>query len=203
MSLNLDETYWSQRYQEGETGWDIGYASPPLQTYFDQLTDKNLRILIPGAGNAYEAEYLVNKGFTNVYVCDLSESPLQNLKKRCPQLSNNQFLLGNFFDLNTPGNPQVENFDLIIEQTFFCAIDPTLRKSYFEKMLALLKPGGHLVGVLFNAILNSDKPPFSGNKEEYLTYISNDFKIKTFDTCYNSVKPREGRELFMNLEKRV
>lgn len=202
VKLNLDETYWSQRYQEGETGWDIGYASTPLQTYFDQLHDKNIRILIPGAGNAYEAEYLVQQDFTNVFVCDLSEKPLQNLKTRCPQLKEDQLILGNFFELNTPGHTQLAPFDLIVEQTFFCALDPSLRMAYFEKMLQLLKPGGRLVGVLFNTDLNTDKPPFGGNKEEYLRYIGKEFNIKTFDTCYNSIKPREGRELFMNLEKR-
>ena len=59
--LNMDKQYWSQRYQEGQTGWDIGGVSAPLAAYFDQLEDKNLRILIPGAGNAHEAAYLFQK----------------------------------------------------------------------------------------------------------------------------------------------
>ena len=60
MKIKDTETknYWTNRYSKAKTGWDIGYPSTPLKTYFDQLENKDLRILIPGAGNAYEAEYL-------------------------------------------------------------------------------------------------------------------------------------------------
>lgn len=197
MSLNLNEEYWTKRYQADETGWDIGYVSTPLKNYFDQISNKQIKILIPGAGNSYEAEYLVNNGFENVYVCDLSTEPLNNLQKRCPKIKKENLIPGNFFELGGM------KFDLIVEQTFFCALDPALRKKYFEKMSALLNPGGHLMGVLFDDVLNTDRPPFGGNKTEYLTYIGEDFTIRTFEACYNSVEPRQGRELFMNLQKRA
>jgi len=194
MQQNLDSAYWNTRYLENNFGWDIGYISTPLKEYFDQLKDKNLKILIPGAGNSYEAEYLVNNGFKNVYVCDIAAEPLKNLKVRCPKIKDENLLLQDFFSLNI-------KFDLIVEQTFFCALNPSLRKKYFEKMCELLNPNGKLVGLLFNDKLNSDQPPFGGNKEEYLTYIPKKFKIKTFEACYNSVKPRADRELFINLER--
>ena len=74
------------------------------------------------------------------------------------------------------------------------------RKSYVQKMASLLVPGGKLVGVLFNCEFEGG-PPFGGNKEEYLTFFQPFFKIKTFETCYNSIKPRSERELFIILEK--
>jgi hypothetical protein len=58
----LNAVYWDQKYQNQETGWDIGTISEPLKCYIDQLEDKNIRILIPGCGNAYEAKYLIEKG---------------------------------------------------------------------------------------------------------------------------------------------
>lgn len=193
MKPALDEHYWNERYLTDDFGWDAGEITTPLKAYFDQLTDKNLRILIPGAGNSYEAEYLANNGFKNVFVCDLATEPLNNLKKRCAAINPDHLIHGNFFGIEN------RQFDLVVEQTFFCAIDPALRKNYFEKMHALLKPGGTLAGVLFNDKLNVDKPPFGGNKEEYLGYFGNGFKINTLEKCYNSIKPREGRELFINL----
>lgn len=193
MSL-LGKEYWTQRYQSNEIGWDIGYPSMPLKEYIDQLTDKNVSILIPGAGNAYEAEYLFNKEFTNITVIDISAMPLKNLKERLPHFPENKLILENFFEHN-------KKYDLILEQTFFCAIDPALRKSYAKKMHELLNPGGKLVGVLFNDSLNSDKPPFGGNKEEYITYFQSYFHFKTFESCYNSIMPRANRELFINLVK--
>jgi len=67
---------WEKRYQDNETGWDIGSVSRPLQEYFDQLTNKDLRILIPGCGNAHEAAYLHENGFSNVFLVDLASTPL-------------------------------------------------------------------------------------------------------------------------------
>ena len=81
MNLNLSPEYWSNRYQTNDFSWDIGEISTPLKEYIDQLSDKNIPILIPGAGNAYEAEYLHHKGCKNVFVLDYALEPLQNFKR--------------------------------------------------------------------------------------------------------------------------
>lgn len=65
--MQLDADFWNERYSSQQTGWDIGSPSTPLKEYIDQLTDKDIRILIPGCGNAYEAEYLHQQGFSNVF----------------------------------------------------------------------------------------------------------------------------------------
>jgi len=52
------KNYWTRRYNEDKTGWDIGYPSTPLKTNIDQLENKTLKILILGAGNGYGAENL-------------------------------------------------------------------------------------------------------------------------------------------------
>jgi SAM-dependent methyltransferase len=195
MNHDLSAKYWDDRYLNDDFGWDLGQVSPPLKNYFDQLTNKDLAILIPGAGNAYEAEYLVNNGFTNVYVCDFAEQPLKNLLQRCPKIGAEHLLLSDFFEIKDI------KFDLIIEQTFFCAINKNLRNNYFKKTYDLLKPNGKLVGLLFNDVLNEDKPPFGGSKEEYVNYFTYLFTPKIYETAHNSVKPRAERELFIILEK--
>jgi methyl halide transferase len=167
-----------------------------LRSYFDQLNNKDSEILIPGAGNAYEAAYLADKGFKNVWVCDFAEAPLKNLLSRCKNIDSAHLIKSDFFLLDE----KMKQFDLIIEQTFFCAIDPALRRKYFEKTHALLKPGGKLVGLLFNEQFSSP-PPFGGSEEEYRKYFADLFKIKVFEPCTNSIKPRAGRELFINLVK--
>ena len=73
----LDKSYWNQRYLASETGWDIGPVSDPIKEFADQLIDKDLKILIPGAGNAWEAEYLYKIGFSNVHVVDISEKAIE------------------------------------------------------------------------------------------------------------------------------
>lgn len=189
------EKYWKHKYQSQKTGWDMGKISPPLKSYFDQLDNKALDILIPGAGNAYEAEYLFKLGFNNVYVADISEIPLNNLIQRIPDFPKNHMLHKNFFDIQ-------QQFDLIIEQTFFCALPPELRPKYAQKMHQLLKPGAKLVGVMFDFPLDSDEPPFGGSKTEYLTYFSGYFESISLERCYNSHPKRAGKELFINLKNK-
>ena len=191
----LDAHFWENRYISKTTGWDLGKVSTPLKEYFDQLTNKDISILIPGGGHAHEAEYLHNQGFENVFVNDITSSALENLKKRVPTFPKKNLLHSDFFNLN-------QKFNLIIEQTFFCALDPKLRPDYAEQMHHLLKDSGKLVGVLFNVPLNKDHPPFGGNKEEYQAYFQPYFKIKTMEACYNSVESRDGKELFINFLKK-
>lgn len=193
MSTYLDANYWQNRYENNQVGWDLGIASDPIVNYINQLTDKNLNILIPGCGNAYEAEYLFKNGFKNVFVIDLAESPLENFKNRVPEFPNSNLIQGNLFELN-------QTFDLIIEQTMFCAIDPKLRKAYVQKVGELLAPTGKFVGLLFNREFIGG-PPFGGNKEEYLTYFSSCFRLTSMETCYNSIAPRSGTELFFIAKK--
>lgn len=191
----FNKEFWTKRYQDNETGWDVGSISTPIKVYIDQLRDKNITILIPGAGNAHEAEYLFNKGFRNVTVIDISELPLKNIKQRLPDFPNEQLILADFFE-------HQRQYDLIIEQTFFCALDPTFRKQYVAKMQELLKPKGKLVGVFFTDPIDTDHPPFGATKEEYIQLFGSDFEFKTFEACVNSIKPRMGRELFINFQPR-
>ncbi|MBL7934686.1 MAG: methyltransferase domain-containing protein [Bacteroidia bacterium] len=193
---HLTEQFWNNRYETNDFGWDIGDVSTPLKNYIEQLDNKNLTILIPGAGNAYEAEFLYRLGYKNVYVLDFAEVPLKSIKNRIPDFPDNQLIKQDFFD-------HQGQYDLIIEQTFFCAINPELRKKYVTHMHSLLKTNGKLVGLLFNDPLNTDKPPFGGNKNEYDSLFSETFHIIKMESCYNSIKPRDGRELFVMMQKSI
>ncbi len=186
--------YWEEKYKNNNTGWNIGYPSTPIKTYIDQIKDKSIKILIPGAGNAYEAEYLHNKGFTNVWVLDLAKQPLINLKNRVHTFPDNHLMQGNFFE-------HTKQYDLILEQTFFCALNPTLRDKYVKKMAYLLSPKGKLVGLLFDFELTEQGPPFGGSLAEYKKRFSKYFKIRVLERAHNSIKPRNGRELFAIFEK--
>ena len=193
--INLSEEFWDNQYKNEDIGWDLGEISPPLKSYFDQLSIKDLKILIPGGGNSYEAEYLHNNGFRNVYVIDLSKTALKNIEIRVPSFPTSHLIHRNFFDLEM-------SFDLIIEQTFFCAIDPKLRPRYTEKASDLLNKKGKIVGLLFDDTFSNDKPPFGGSKIEYLEYFLPYFNILTMEHAYNSHQKRIGSELFLKVQKK-
>lgn len=193
MAEFLSKDYWNNRYEAEETGWDLKTISPPLKAYIDQLTDKNMRILIPGCGNGYEAEYLLKQGFQNVTVIDFAPLAVQKMQIYMADYQNIKIICADFFTHRG-------EYDLILEQTFFCALDPSLRTNYVQKMSELLKENGKLVGLLFG-VQFPNNPPFGGSREEYLNLFSDTFKINLLEPCYNSVKPRQDYELFFNFSK--
>lgn len=193
---HFDTGYWNKRYEKTETGWDIGSVSSPLKAYIDQLSDKHLSILIPGCGNAYEAEYLLQHGFTDITLIDISSVLVESIKEKFAAYTGKQLQVieGDFFALN-------RQFDLVLEQTFFCALHPSQREAYVHKMAEILKPGGKLAGVLFNRDFEGG-PPFGGDIEAYKHLFSEEFMIRTLAPCYNSIEPRKGSEVFLVLIRR-
>jgi methyl halide transferase len=191
---NLNENYWSSMYQSGTTGWDIGSPSPPLYQYLCQIDTKTLDVLVPGAGNGYEIASAWDLGFNNIHLLDISSLPIKQFLENNPSFPPEHTHHQDFFE-------HEGRYDLILEQTFFCALDPELRPDYAKKVHELLKPGGRLVGVLFEREFNQTGPPFGGRREEYRGYFEPYFKFGKFEPCYNSIPERMGSELFINLEK--
>jgi SAM-dependent methyltransferase len=190
----LDANYWEERYQAGQTGWDIGQASPALIAYFEKLAHKDIHILIPGAGKAHDLAWLHQQGFRNSVVIDISPTALKQAANLYPEIPATHFIEGDFFSHNGA-------YDLIVEQTFFCALSPELRPQYAQKMHELLKPGGRLMGLLFDFPLSADGPPFGGSAAEYQDHFYPLFTIEHLERAYNSIKPRVGRELFFEFLK--
>jgi SAM-dependent methyltransferase len=149
--------------------------------------------LIPGCGNSYEAKYLLEHGFTNITVIDIAPTPVADLKEKFKNNPNIQIRLGDFFEYQG-------KYDLIIEQTFFCALPPTMRQKYVWKMHQLLADEGKLAGLLFNRTFEIS-PPFGGSKEEYEMLFAIAFDFLKMDLCPNSIAPRANSELFFELKK--
>lgn len=191
----LNQSFWNNRWENQQTGWDIDMASPAITNYMLQYPNKNAAILIPGCGNAHEAEWLLQNGFTNITLIDIAPKAAELLQKRYAKYPKVKVILGDFFD-------HQEQYDLIIEQTFFCAIDPNLPAQYVTHTSASLKPSGKIIGVLFNTDFEKAGPPFGGNITEYGALFRAAFIIKKMGNCYNSINPRINREVFIHLIKK-
>lgn len=192
---SFSQDFWNMRWKENQTGWDIGYASPAIVHYLEQYSKKNAAILIPGCGNGYEADFLIQNGFENITLIDIAPLAVANLQQKFKGKSQIKILCEDFY-------LHEAQYDLIIEQTFFCANPIDTRCQYAQKMAHLLQPKGQLVGVLFNRNFEKKGPPFGGTKEAYERIFSPYFEIKALGACYNSIKPRMGEELFVNFVKK-
>jgi methyl halide transferase len=188
----LSPEYWESRYREEQTGWDIGKPSTPLEAFIDGIHQKDASILIPGCGNSYEAEYFIEQGFTKITVIDIAPSPVERLHQKIGDKAT--VLLQNFFE-------HEGSYDFILEQTFFCALHPSLRPAYVTKMNELLAENGKLAGVLFNRQFEIN-PPFGGSREEYEELFSKHLQLLKMEDCYNSITPRAGTELFFIATKK-
>ena len=191
----FNRSYWEERYAHRHTGWDIGDIARPIKDYIDQIKDMSIEVLVPGSGSAYEAIYAWESGFESVDILDIARQPLIEIKRKFPAFPEDRIIHGDFFEHD-------KQYDLIIEQAFFCALDPLLRRKYVQKMHSLLKQRGKLVGLLWDAPLNKDEPPFGGDAGEYLNLFSDLFEIRVMESAKNSIKPRMNKELFIIFVKK-
>ncbi len=189
----LDKSYWDHQYITNTVGWDLGEVSPPIKTYFDAISFKDAKILIPGCGNTYEAEYLLELGFTDITVIDIAPTLVQKLQEKFEHIPNLKIVLGDFFE-------HQGSYDYIIEQTFFCALPPTMRQQYVHKMHQLLSDNGMLIGLLFNRTFDQG-PPFGGSKSAYASLFKGAFHFLQIDTATNSIAERANSELFIEFKK--
>lgn len=191
----LDAHYWEQRWQEADTPWDMGRVSPALRHYLDQHTTPDTRILIPGAGRAYEAVYLHQQGYTQVYVCDWADTAFGWLRQQAPDFPEAHLLVSDFFALKL-------EVDLVLEQTFFCAIDPALRSRYAQQVHQLLAEGGTLAGLLFATHFPFQGPPFGGTVDEYRAIFEPYFDIRQMSPSDHSISARKMTEIMVIMNKR-
>ena len=129
--------------------------------------------------------------------CDVSDSKLlPNLEQKNDY---NDFTLF-YFDILGDFFKHEGEYDLVLEQTLFCAIDPSKRAEYVKKSSELLAENGKLAGVLFNTHFDGG-PPFGGSIEEYNGLFREYLRELSIKECYNSIEPRSGKECFLIAKK--
>lgn len=190
----IDQNFWEKKWQDNQTGWDLGSASPPIVAYFQSYPNKNIKILIPGCGNAHEAEFLLKNGFKNITILDISRTAVAILKKKFEKYPEIKIVNEDFF-------LHQGSYDVMVEQTFFCALDPLFREKYAVKSSELLEKDGKIIGLLFDTQFEKEGPPFGGSVAEYKPIFKKYFEIQKMEACYNSAEPRKGSEVFITLKK--
>jgi SAM-dependent methyltransferase len=189
----LSATDWEARYQEKNTPWDLQEATPEFVRLANEgWFPKKGKALVPGGGRGYDAIHLAKLGL-EVDLVDFAPSALTAALELAAQEKATVYAYrANFFDLPKIGYHQ-KSYDVILEYTFFCAIDPSLREKYVESVTKLLKPKGLLVALFFPTLTDKEGPPFLVSKEEVEKLFAPYFEME-FHQAMVSVNPRKDRE---------
>lgn len=192
---NADQ-FWTERYQQEDTGWELNQAAPALVDMLPRLKLPRSRVLVLGCGSGNDAAYFAQQGHI-VTAVDISAEALNRAKSKYSGLSI-QWVQADIFKLP----PQFkESFDLIFEHTCFCAINPEDRSKLVQIWTQLLAPNGLLMGV-FYVMDKAGGPPFGGSEWEVRKRLQKSFHFLFWGRWKGSVEGRSGKELFVYAKKR-
>lgn len=186
---------WEQRYQEQDTGWDLGQPAPPLVRAFAALPPT--RAVVVGSGRGHDALALAARGF-EVTGIDVAPTAVEQANREAQQRGlPARFEVADLFAL--PGAHAA--WPLWVEHTCFCAIDPSQREAYVEAAHRAIVPGGHLLGLFF-AHGRPGGPPFTTDRAELERLFLPRFELVSMEVPPDSVPRRRGEELLALLRRR-
>lgn len=182
---------WEERYQTGETGWDLGGPPPALVALIEDLGETGLRVLVPGAGRAHDAIAWARAGH-HVTAVDYAPSAVAAAQANAAE-AGVQLTVAEVDLFDLPAS-FIGAFDLVWEQTCYCAILPKQRDAYVAAMAQVLHPGGRFFGLLWNHG-KPDGPPFDVTPEDVRERFPPAFEVVRTDPVRQSVPSRENEFL--------
>ncbi|SVB64197.1 uncharacterized protein METZ01_LOCUS217051, partial [marine metagenome] len=183
--------FWEDIYLEDDAGWDLGEST----LVFDKISDALPlgKVCIIGCGRGYDAVMFAQKGFevTAIDFAPSAISTLQSLASGAGVMINivetDIFLLTSQFSCE---------FDYVIEQTCFCAINPSRREEYEQLVKTIIKPNGKLIGLWFplDKPMDDGGPPWGTTISEVKSIFYDGWKIEKEEFPELSISPRKNRE---------
>lgn len=188
-----DSSFWEERYQAGQPGWDLGRPAPAFEDLLS-ASDRPApgRIAVVGCGRGSDAYLFARQGFA-VVGFDFAPSAVEASRAGAASegLTTAEFVRADIFAI-----PEAYrgSFDYVLEHACFCAIDPARRAEYVEVIRKLLRPGGSLIA-LFMAHGQPGGPPFTTDADEIRRLFGAAFEIERLEPPANSVESRRGKEI--------
>ncbi len=191
--MSLEPLDWAQRYQSGDTPWDLGAAHPELVARIAAgklaAMPGRRRALVGGAGRAHDALALARAGF-EVTAIDLVDAGAGELAAQLASFG---------------GSLRVEDalehvaqapYDLIFEHTFFCAIDPALRPRWGELVLRSLAMDGRLCALVFpvGKPVSEGGPPYGTTLADLVAALGGKFVVGVDEPVRHAVARRTWPE---------
>lgn len=189
--------FWSDIYRTEEPGWDLNEPAPFLKDVLPQLKLNRQRVLVLGCGKGHDAAFLAQQGHI-VTAIDFSSEAINGAHEKYGHISGLEFLQADVFQL--PQN-QFGPFDLIVEHTCFCAVDPQLRNDLVQVWKKQLVEGGHFLGA-FYVMSKRVGPPYGGSEWEIRERLKSHFDFRFWTRWRHSLPRRLGKELVVYAQKK-
>ena len=189
---------WEKHYQSEDLGWDLGKVSPPFLSLWKEQNLVPCNTIIPGCGRGHEAVFLAENGF-RVTAVDYCNGAVNALRKSIADKGLEcDILHQDFFDLDSSHD---SSYELMLEQTFFCAISPSQRKLYVETAHRILKFGGLLLGLFYETNAEGG-PPFNTTRSDILHHFCDRFMVQSLEKTLLSDEQRKNKEWLGFLKKK-
>lgn len=191
--------FWDDRYQKQNTPWDLDGPTPVLESLVREFPQG--KVCIIGAGNGHDALLFAKHGF-GVTALDFAPHPMEKLISKAGEL--HLPLNGSVADLFKLPPQLRQSFDLVIEHTLYCAINPARRLEYEAAVYSLLRPEGILAGVWFpiGKKLEQGGPPWGIDVQGVHQVFSGRWDLLRDELPDQPHPGRENRERVMVFRKK-
>ena len=174
--------------------WDQG-AVPQCLADYVLRHPLPAKVLIPGCGSAHEVRLLHQSGWP-VTAIDFSPAAVAHARMVLGPLAS-VVREADFFG----GDLEAENFDVIYERAFLCALPHGMRIEWGKRVARLLPPGGKLIGFFFFAQTERG-PPFGIGLDELDGLLANDFELIEDRVPPDSISVFAGKERWQVWKRR-
>lgn len=192
--------YWDNVYREdapnGAPRWDIGGPAPPIVRMLAGglcPVEPPASVLVPGCGTGHEAAHLAALGH-NVVGVDWAESGVAAARDRLAPWPHAAVEQADFFSLPERAD-FAGGFDLVVEHTFFVAIDPSRRTEYAAVVEACLRRReGWYLGLFYNH-RRPGGPPWDADADAVrAAFARPGWQLVHWEMPEDSTPHRQGKE---------
>lgn len=194
MSRISRKRHWERIYEgaeEEKLSWYEEVPTLSLDLAGQCELDQNSRILIAGAGTSRLADFLLERGFTDIIATDISSQALALLKRRLgsPAAGKVTFVADDLLQPKLlPGFSPVQLWHDRAVLHFF--IDEEDRQAYFDLLRQMLAPGGYALLAAFNlqsVKMCSGLPVMNYNAEMLSEALGDEFELlSSFDYTHHT-----------------
>lgn len=196
-----DPRYWERAYREGRTGWELGEPAPPLSRALRTLPIRSDAVVL-GCGRGHEVRLLASLGWPRVVGVDFAESALAEARAQSEAVAGAPAIEWLHDDVLALGSDRPGAFDLVVEHTCYCAIDPATRDAWAGSVAGTLRRSGVLVA-LFYTHARAGGPPFGARAAEVLARLeAHGLAVEHHEEPVDSVAKRAGDETLVIARRR-